>query len=116
MNRAYTKIDTIYSNNRTFEGSFREAYKPHQSAIFGLRAKVVNSIRKLLSVLCMTLAKRLYRAIFAVGSVVGMLGLVGSLESGKISPIACLTLCAVLLFVLYLAVKPKKDDKNGQQN
>lgn len=108
MNREYANSASCHSNSGIYEAFYAEIGRPRQSILYGLRARLVMLLRALFTVLAGATARRVARVACATGAMVGLVGVAGALETGRISPVACLLLAAVLLLAAYLCMRPRR--------
>lgn len=108
MNREYANPASRHSDNGIYEAFYAEIGKPRQSILYGLRARLAMLLRALFTVLAGAKVRRVARVACATGAMVGLVGVAGALEAGRISPVACLLLAAVLLLVAYLSMRPRR--------
>lgn len=113
MNREYANISHCSSDNGIYEAFYTEIGKPHTSVLFGARSRIVTVLRAILAFLSASRARRVARVGFVTVALVGMVGVAGALEAGNISPLVCLALCAGLLLLIYLAVRPTSQKKRN---
>lgn len=108
MNREYTDFAGNYSNSGIYEAFYAEIRKPHQSVLYGLRVRFVNLFRAILTLLSSVRTRRMARVCGATVSLIGVVGVAGALETGKISPVASLFLAAGFLLLTYFFLRPKR--------
>ena len=108
MNREYANPASCRSDNGIYEAFYAEIGKPRQSVPDLLRARFTAWLRALFAFLLAERTVRVARVFCATGAMVGLTGIAGALEAGRISPIVCLLLAAVLLLTAYLALRPRR--------
>ena len=112
MNREYGSMASIHSNTGIYEAFYAEIGRPHQSVLYGLRARLFAWFRAGWMFLCSAAVRRVSRVAVAAGALVGLVGVAGSLECGRLSPVVSLLLAAGLLFLAYLAMRPHRRNSN----
>ncbi|HBF15029.1 MAG TPA: hypothetical protein DDW30_04995 [Clostridiales bacterium] len=108
MNRECVDFANTYSNNGIYEAFYAELGKPRQSRLLGLRARLVGLLRAVVAFLCAARVRRVARVGCVTVALLGAVGAAGALETGKLSPVACLLLAAGFLAVAYLALRPAR--------
>ena len=106
MNRDCANFTEFYSNNGIYEAFYTELKKPRKSRLSGLRARLVGLFRAVVAFLCTVRVRRIARVGCTTVALIGTIGTAGALETGKLSPIACLLLAAGFLSVAYFTLKP----------
>lgn len=107
MDRQYAILADYHSNNGIYEAFYAEIKSTRRGAFSAAFARLFLWLRTCLAILCSAKTGRILRAACATASLVGLVGIAGGLETGKLSPVACLVLAAVLLLAVYLSVRPK---------
>ena len=106
MNTCYNKNDYYNSN----KGIIKAYLRSQQLSIANTkkRTDVLVILRMLASFFCSEKAVVLYRVCGTVFSLVGMLGIIGGIEAGKIGVFSGLTLGACIVFIEYLCLRPRR--------
>ncbi len=107
MNRSFTENDQFISNNGIYSqlyGGLGIEQKKAWSAFNSLLLKLFS----LFEILTGATAIRLYKVAGVVFSLIGIIGIAGAIETGRLSISAGLGVCALLLAVEYLCLRPAK--------
>lgn len=108
MDRQYAIPSRFHSNNGIYEAFYAEIKSTNRGAFSAAAAGLFAWLRACLAALCSAKTCRILRTVCATASLIGLVGVAGGLETGKLSPAACLLLAALLLLAVYLSVKPKR--------
>lgn len=116
MNRDCAEFARIYSDNGIYEAFYTEIGKSRQSPVCRLRARMAELFRVMVAFLCSVRVRRFMRVGCATLALIGAVGIAGSLETGRLSPVSALLLAAGFLAVVYLALKPaRRKSKVGKK-
>lgn len=108
MDRQYAISSGFHSNSGIYEAFYAEVKSTRGDAFSATTARLFAWLHACLAVLCSAKTCRILRAVCATASLIGLVGVAGGLEAGKLSPVACLLLAALLLLAVYLSVRPKR--------
>ena len=107
-------MNTYFEQNNQFNSNKRiiEAYFSVSERKAGTLQKMLDSLLSVLAAILSTLtcerAISLYKVSGAVLSLVGMVGIVGAAETGKIGLFAALLLGACVVGLEYLCIRPRR--------
>ena len=104
MNKTYEISKNIHSNNGIYEAFYAEVVAPsfaHRSNSFD----VLQKLEKLHRILTGTVVKRLATVTGAALSILGIIGVAGGIQYGKISLLGGLFAAAICLGTEYLCLK-----------
>ena len=114
MNRSYTENDQFISNSGIYAQLYGEAEFDKKS----IRSKLnvlLFKLYSLIEILVGATALRLYKVAGAALSLIGIIGIAGAIETGRLSIVAGLFLCALLLGVEYVCLRPAKKAESSVQ-
>ena len=106
MNTCYNKSDYCNSNKRIIEAYLNIS----QIGVANTKkhVDVLLILRMLISFFCSEKAVALYRVCGTVLSLVGMIGIIGGIETGKMGLFSGLFFGAFIVFVEYLCLRPRR--------
>ena len=104
MNKVYDISENVYSNKGIYEAFYAEIVAPSLS-----REKAAYSwfkkLLKLRQILTCSVARRLLKVAGTTISILGIVGVAGGIQQGKISLLGGITVAAVCLGVEYLCLR-----------
>ena len=104
MNKTYELSDRIHSNNGIYEAFYAEVVTPafsRKSSVIG----VVASLKKLWQILTGAAAKRLATVTVAILSILGIVGIAGSIQHEKISLFGGISIAVICLCIEHFCLK-----------
>lgn len=104
MNKTYDINSNIHSNNGIYKAFYDEMVAPSLRGRETLRRGLI-ALKKLRAVLVGATAKRLTVVGGVVGSLMGIVGLAGGIQHGKISILGGLLLAASFVAIEYACLK-----------
>ena len=111
MNRSYTKNDTFVSNNGIYDALYEDGAIGEKR----LEKWLDNALCKLialLQILTGATARRLARVCGVVVSLIGMIGVAGAIETGRLSLVGGLLLAGLFVAAEYACLRPTRRKKH----